>query len=64
MWSDRALMRTKFEIHTLVALIFLHNEPSLKLFRNFEFEDWGTLPDVAILDGVKRSLKILGRKVE
>ncbi|MDR6922372.1 MULTISPECIES: GNAT family N-acetyltransferase [Chryseobacterium] len=53
-------MRTKFEIHTLVALIFLHNEPSLKLFRNFEFEDWGTLPDVAILDGVKRSLKILG----
>ncbi|MDR6922370.1 N-acetyltransferase family protein [Chryseobacterium sp. 2987] len=54
----------KFGIHTLVALIFLHNEPSLKLFRHFGFEDWGTLPDVAILDGVKRSLKILGRKVE
>ncbi|KPE51140.1 GNAT family N-acetyltransferase [Chryseobacterium indologenes] len=55
---------SKFKIHTLVALIFLHNEPSLKLFRNSGFEDWGTLPDVAILDGVKRSLKILGRKVD
>lgn len=55
---------SKFKIHTLVALIFLHNEPSLKLFRNFGFEDWGTLPEVAILDGVKRSLKILGRKVD
>ncbi|MDR2235762.1 MAG: GNAT family N-acetyltransferase [Chryseobacterium sp.] len=53
----------QFGIHSLVALIFLHNEPSLKLFRHFGFEDWGTLPDVAILDSVKRSLKILGRKV-
>lgn len=53
----------KFEVKNMVALIFLHNEASLKLFRNFGFEDWGTLPDVAILDGVERSLKILGRKV-
>lgn len=53
----------KFGVINLVALIFLHNEPSLKLFRYFGFEDWGTLPDVAVLDGVERSLKILGRRV-
>ncbi|KXH81032.1 GNAT family N-acetyltransferase [Chryseobacterium kwangjuense] len=53
----------KFGVKNLVALIFLHNEPSLKLFRHFGFEDWGTLPDVAVLDGVERSLKILGRRV-
>ncbi|WP_228434585.1 GNAT family N-acetyltransferase [Chryseobacterium indologenes] len=54
---------SKFGIHHLVALIFLHNEPSLKLFRYFGFEDWGTLPDVAVLDGVERSLKILGKRI-
>lgn len=53
----------KFGVINLVALIFLHNEPSLKLFRYFGFEDWGTLPDVAVLDGIERSLKILGRRV-
>nr|WP_315027839.1 GNAT family N-acetyltransferase [uncultured Chryseobacterium sp.] len=53
----------KFGVHNLVALIFLHNEPSLKLFRYFGFEDWGTLPNVAILDGVERSLKILGKRI-
>ncbi len=30
----------KFGVNNLVALIFLHNEPSLKLFRHFGFEDW------------------------
>ncbi|UHO40467.1 N-acetyltransferase family protein [Chryseobacterium capnotolerans] len=54
----------KFGVNHLVALIFLHNEPSLKLFRHFGFEDWGTLPDVAILDGIERSLKILGKRIQ
>lgn len=53
----------RFGVNNLVALIFLHNEPSLKLFRHFGFEDWGKLPDVAVLDGVERSLIILGRRV-
>lgn len=54
----------KFGVINLVALIFLHNEPSLKLFRHFGFEDWGTLPNVAVLDGIERSLKILGKRIK
>lgn len=54
----------KFGVNNLVALIFFHNEPSLKLFRHFGFEDWGTLPDVAVLDGIERSLKILGKRIK
>ncbi|MGH1516762.1 N-acetyltransferase family protein [Chryseobacterium sp. JK1] len=54
----------KFGVNNLVALIFLHNEPSLKLFRHFGFEDWANLPNVAILDGVERSLVILGKKID
>jgi len=50
-------------ITTLLGFIFAHNEPSLKLFRRFGFEDWGTLPNVAVLDGKERSLKILGKRI-
>lgn len=53
-----------FGIKTLLGFIFLHNEPSLKLFRHFGFEDWGTFPDVAVLDGVERTLKILGKRID
>lgn len=53
----------KLGVKTLLGFIFLHNEPSLKLFRHFGFEDWGTLPDVAVLDGVERTLKILGKRI-
>jgi len=53
----------KFGIKTLLGFIFTHNEPSLKLFRNAGFEDWGILPGIAILDGVERGLTILGKRV-
>lgn len=53
----------KFDVKTLLGFIFLHNEPSLKLFRHFGFEDWGIFPDVAVLDGVERTLVILGKRV-
>lgn len=52
-----------FGIKTLLGFIFSHNEPSLKLFRHFGFEDWATLPNIALLDGQERSLKILGKRV-
>ena len=47
----------------LVGFIFAHNEPSLRLFRRFGFEHWGLLPGVAVLDGDKRDLAIMGRDV-
>jgi L-amino acid N-acyltransferase YncA len=53
----------KLGIKTLLGFIFSHNEPSLKLFRHFGFEDWATLPNIAILDGQERGLKILGKRI-
>jgi phosphinothricin acetyltransferase len=50
-------------IKTLIAFIFAHNHPSLKLFQSFGFQSWGHLPEVADLDGVARDLLILGLKV-
>ena len=51
-------------IKTLLGFIFANNEPSIKLFRDFGFEEWATFPNVAILDGIERSLKILGKRVD
>lgn len=51
----------KLTVDTIVAYIFGHNIPSLKLFKSFGFTQWGLLPQVAELDGIKRDLVILGR---
>ena len=53
----------QLEIKTLLGFLFAHNEPSLKLFKHFGFEEWATLPNIAVLDGVERSLKILGKRI-
>ncbi|MED3661274.1 N-acetyltransferase family protein [Ureibacillus sp. FSL K6-8385] len=53
----------KLGIETLLGFIFAHNEPSLRLFFDFGFEKWGLLPEVAKLDGIKRDLVIVGKKV-
>ncbi|MFC7299989.1 GNAT family N-acetyltransferase [Herminiimonas aquatilis] len=50
-------------VHTLVGLIFGHNEPSLKLFARFGFEQWACMPGVATLDGVERDLVLVGKRV-
>ncbi len=52
-----------FGIKSLLGYIFSHNEPSLKLFKVFGFEQWALFPNVAVLDGVERSLIIVGKRV-
>lgn len=50
-------------IDTLLGFIFGHNAPSLALFRSNGFDEWGSLPRVAVLDGIERDLIILGRRL-
>lgn len=52
------------KIHSLLGFIFGHNEASLKLFANEGFQEWGNLPDVAIMDGNSYSLIIMGLKMK
>lgn len=52
-----------YGVDTLLGFIFGHNDPSLKLFRHFGFDEWANLPQVAVLDGVRRDLIILGKKL-
>jgi phosphinothricin acetyltransferase len=51
------------QINAMVGLIFAHNEPSLRLFKQIGFEKWGLLPRVARLDDVERDLTIMGRRI-
>jgi L-amino acid N-acyltransferase YncA len=48
---------------TILGLIFAHNEPSLRLFKHFGFQEWGNLPKVAEMDNQEYGLKILGLRV-
>lgn len=51
-------------LHTLLAFIFGHNEPSLRLFLKNGFDKWGHFPGIAELDGIERDLIILGKRIE
>ncbi|KRN28770.1 acetyltransferase, GNAT family [Lactobacillus selangorensis] len=51
----------RLQLDTVVAYIFSHNTPSQKLFKRNGFKTWGHLPNVAVMDGQRRSLDILGR---
>lgn len=65
----RELLRRAIEhspsigVRTLLGFIFAHNAPSLRLFEGFGFEQWAYMPDIAELDGVERSLIIVGKRV-
>lgn len=50
-------------IKTVVGFVFAHNEPSIRLFRSFGFEDWGKLPNVAEMDGKEYNLLIIGKRL-
>jgi len=61
---EEAISRApSLQITAMVGLIFAHNEPSLKLFKQLGFEKWGLLPRIARLDDNERDLTIVGRHV-
>lgn len=51
------------KLATLLGFIFADNHPSLRLFQQFDFEQWGYLPRVAQFDRGEQDLVILGRRV-
>lgn len=53
-----------FGVKTLLGFIFGHNEASLRLFERHGFQRWGTLPRVAVLDGIERDLVIVGLRLD
>jgi L-amino acid N-acyltransferase YncA len=53
----------RLRMHSLVGLIFGHNEPSIALFHGAGFERWGLLPGVARIDEIPRDLTIFGRHI-
>lgn len=48
-------------VSNLLAFIFSHNTPSMQLFKQAGFSQWGELPKVAIMDGQSYNLTILGK---
>jgi phosphinothricin acetyltransferase len=48
----------------LLAFIFSHNLPSIKLFNRFDYKVWGELPEIAIMDDKAYGLTILGKHLQ
>lgn len=48
-------------IRNVVALIFAHNAPSLKLFNKLGFSQWGHMPQVCDMDGFIADVVMLGK---
>jgi len=53
----------QIKVTTLLAFIFSHNIPSIKLFQSQGFQRWGELPEVAAMPDQQASLTILGLKI-
>jgi len=54
----------RLNIKTILAFVFGHNEPSIRLFETFNFEKWAHLPKIADMEGTERDLVILGKRVD
>jgi L-amino acid N-acyltransferase YncA len=50
-----------FGMNNLLGYIFTHNTPSINLFLKLGFTAWGHLENIAVLDGVERSVTIVGK---
>jgi phosphinothricin acetyltransferase len=61
--AEAIAQSSRLGLKTLLGFIFGHNQPSLKLFSQYQFEQWGFLPLVADLGEKERDLVIMGRRV-
>lgn len=51
-------------IEAILSYVFAHNLPSIGLFNKMHYQQWGLFPKVAELDGIKRDLMILGKRLD
>lgn len=63
MLGEAVAMAPGLGLDTLLAFVFAHNAPSLRLFEARGFARWGLLPDVAEMDGQRYSVAILGLRL-
>ncbi len=54
---------SQLNIKTLLTFVFSTNTPSLKLLKQYGFEQWGYLPEIAEIKGENRDVIILGKKI-
>ena len=49
-------------IKNIIAVIFVHNHASIRLFHTFGFQEWGRLPQVCDLETMQADIVLLGKK--
>jgi phosphinothricin acetyltransferase len=50
-------------VRNVLAFIFTANEPSMRLFEDLGFEEWGRLPGACLINGTEKDVSILGIRI-
>lgn len=61
--QDAMCLAPGIGLHTLVAYVFGHNRPSLRILHGAGFAEWGCLPRIAEMDGQEYDLLIMGKRI-
>ncbi|MEM9186806.1 MAG: N-acetyltransferase family protein [Planctomycetota bacterium] len=51
-------------VERVVSLVFEHNRPSVRMHEKLNFEQWGLLPGVCDMAGVRRDVVVLGKRID
>ena len=61
--DEMMAMAPSLGIRNVIAVIFAHNTPSVRMFERNGFSLWGTLPNVCELDEDEVSVVLLGKRL-
>ena len=61
--DEMMAMAPSLGIRNVIAVIFAHNTPSVRMFERNGFSLWGTLPNVCELDEAEVSVVLLGKRL-
>ena len=61
--DEMMAMAPSLGIRNVIAVIFAHNTPSVRMFERNGFSLWGTLPNVCELDDKEVSVVLLGKRL-
>ena len=61
--DDMLALAPTLGIRNVIAVIFAHNQPSVKMFEKNGFSLWGMLPNVCELDENEVSVVLLGKRL-
>ncbi|MFM2482999.1 N-acetyltransferase family protein [Celerinatantimonas sp. YJH-8] len=62
--TDAEAIAQTLQINVLLAVIFSHNIPSIRLFQKCNYQHWGELPKIAEMEQQLYSVTLMGKRID